>query len=290
MATKFLVTKVSGQTDFFSEEKLRNSLRNAGANESQVSVILKEVLSSLYQGISTRKIYKIAFSLLRESSRHLAARYHLKRAIMELGPSGYPFEKFIGEILRYEGYQIQVGKIEQGQCIKHEIDVIAQVEQQHLMIECKYHNLPGTICDVKIPLYVQSRFKDIEAQWLKLPEHKTKIHQGWLVTNTRFSKDAIQYGNCVGLHLMGWDYPLRGSLKDKIDTLGLYPITCLTSLSKIDKQRLLERKIVLCKELDHDEELLRSIGIKQKRIGTILAETEKLYTLFSLQTNDRVPV
>ena len=144
------------------------------------------------------------------------------------------------------------------------------------MIECKYHNQPGTFSDVKTPLYIHARFKDVEAQWLKLPGHGTKFHQGWVVTNTRFSSDAIQYGNCVGLKLLGWDYPIKGSLKELIDTLGLYPITCLTKLTKTEKNNLLDRKIVLCKEICENEQYLVQAGINPTRIKSVLEEATQL--------------
>lgn len=273
---KISITKASGESVPFSADKLKHTLERAGANEDVIDRIIEEVSSKLYGGIPTKKIYRIAFNLLKESSRHLAAKYHLKQAIMELGPSGYPFEKYIGEILCYQGYKTIVGEIVQGKCVNHEIDVIAELNHEHFMIECKYHNQLGTFSDVKIPLYIQARFKDVETQWLKLPGHGTKFHQGWVVTNTRFSSDAIQYGNCAGLKLLGWDYPTKGSLKDLIDTLGLYPITCLTTLTKTEKQQLLERKIVLCKAVIDEEQVLVKVGVNSKRIKNVLKEATQL--------------
>ena len=271
-----LVTKASGESEPFLSDKLMHSLKRAGANNEKIERIVKEVSGKLYNGMSTRKIYRIAFNLLKESSRSLAAKYHLKQAIMELGPSGYPFEKFIGEILRYQGYNIKVGEIVKGKCVNHEIDVIAEKEHHHFMIECKYHNLQGTFSDVKIPLYIQARFKDVEAAWIQLPGHRTKFHQGWVVTNTRFSSDAIQYGNCAGLKLLGWDYPQKESLKDLIDKLGLYPITCLTTLTKMEKQRLLDRKIVLCKEIVDNEKYLIQADVNPTRIKLVMEEANQL--------------
>ncbi|MBL7911545.1 MAG: restriction endonuclease [Bacteroidia bacterium] len=276
MYTNLLVTKASGEKTQFSEKKLRMSLQRAGASEEQIKFITKEVGNKIFEGISTKEIYKLAFTLLKESSRHLAARYHLKQALMELGPSGYPFEKYVAEILKYQGYQTKVGEIVQGQCVTHEIDVIAEKGDHCYMIECKYHNLPGIFCDVKIPLYIQSRFKDVEAQWIKMAAHVTRFYQGWVFTNTKFSIDAVQYGKCVGLNLIGWDYPVKGSLREQIDTLGLYPITCLTSLTKAEKGRLLEKKIVLCKEIYNNKKLLEASGIKQSRIYTVMKEAEQL--------------
>jgi len=161
--SKVSVKKASGEVVPFSYEKLQRSLKRSGASESETARIVEEINKNLFEGISTKSIYKMAFKLLKEQSNHLAAKYHLKGAIMELGPSGFPFEKYIGEILRYQGYKTRVGEIVQGKCVSHEIDVIAELDGQHFMIECKYHNQPGTFSDVKIPLYIQARFKDVEA-------------------------------------------------------------------------------------------------------------------------------
>ena len=247
MGQDIFITKASGEKSKYSEEKIRTSLKRVGANEEQIDTIIDQVAAQLYEGIPTKKIYKLAFNLLKEGSRHLAARYHLKQAIMELGPSGYPFEKYFSEILKKQGFETQVGMIVQGNCVTHEIDVIAKKENKVFVVECKYHNLRGIFCDVKIPLYINSRFLDVEKEWLKTLENKSTVHQGWLVTNTRFSSDAIQYGVCAGLKLLGWDYPVNESLKDQIDALGLYPITCLTSLTKTEKQRLLDMKFQITK-------------------------------------------
>jgi Restriction endonuclease/ATP cone domain len=269
---KINITKASGETALFSTEKLRHSLKRSGADEDTISEIIHKVQDMLYEGITTKKIYKLAFDLLKKQSRHVAAKYKLKQAIMELGPSGFPFEKFFAAILSHQGYVVKVGEIVKGKCVNHEIDVIAEKENQHFMIECKYHNQLGTISNVKIPLYIQARFKDVEAAWVNIPGHGTKFHQGWVVTNTRFSDDAKQYGVCAGLKLIGWDYPFKENLKDMIDTMGLYPLTCLTTLTKREKVYLLEKNVVLCKEICHNPQLLKSAGITDERIKGILEE------------------
>lgn len=266
------ITKASGKTALFSEQKLIQSLQRAGVSKDIALSIADEVSIHLYEGMSTKKIYRMAFNLLKNSSKHLAARYHLKSAIMELGPSGYPFERYVAAILEYQGYTVKVGEIVKGKCVNHEIDVIAEKENQHFMVECKYHNQLGTISDVKIPLYIQARFKDVEAAWILIPGHGTKFHQGWVVTNTKFSSDAIQYGACSGLKLIGWDYPMKEGLKDTIDNLALYPITCLATLRKTEKIFLLENKIVLCKEICENPRWLKEAGITEERIKEILEE------------------
>lgn len=270
------ITKASGLKAPFNKGKLKQSLLRSGATDEQADEITNEVIEMLVEGMSTRKIYKTAFRLLRNYSRPAAARYKLKRAIMELGPSGFPFEMFVAELLKYKGYQTKVGVIVQGHCVKHEIDVIAEKDEHHFMIECKFHNRQGYVSDVKIPLYIQSRFLDVEISWKKIDGHAEKFHQGWVITNTRFTDDALQYGRCMGLNLIGWDYPNREALKEWIDRSGLHPVTCLTSLTQREKQQLLDKKIVLCKTIHHNHSVLQSIGINPPRLQKVLDECAAL--------------
>ena len=80
---------------------------------------------------------------------------------MQLGPSGHPFEEYIGDILTAKGYDTKVSQILRGACITHEVDVIARTDSRHIMIECKFHNAPGTKSDVQTALYTHARFMDI---------------------------------------------------------------------------------------------------------------------------------
>lgn len=270
------ITKMTGEKAAFDPSKLRRSLERSGASDVVISQIITEVEAMLYDGITTKEIYITAFSLLRKSSRPTAARYKLKKAILELGPTGYPFEKFVGEILAHQGFNTKVGVIVKGHCVNHEVDVVAEKGNQHFMVECKFHSDQGRHCDVKIPLYIQSRFKDVEKQWRKKDGHNTKFHQGWIFTNTRFTTDAVKYGNCAGLMLIGWDYPKKGSLKERIDVSGLHPVTCLTTLTKQEKKKLLSKEKVLCMELCDHPELLNAIGISKQRHKKILDEAHEL--------------
>lgn len=275
------ITKASGQKVPFNKGKLKQSLLRSGATNEMADKIANEVIEMLVEGMSTRKIYKTAFRLLRNVSRPIAARYKLKQAIMELGPSGFPFEQFIGELLKHQGYKTQVGVIVKGHCVNHEVDVIAEKDKYHFMIECKFHNQQGYVCDVKIPLYIQSRFLDVETAWKQIDGHAEKFHQGWVVTNTRFTEDAAQYGRCMNMNLVGWDYPPNNALKDWIDDSGLHPVTCLTTLTQNEKQQLLDKNIVLCKTMHHNHVLLQNIGIKQPRLQKVMDECSALCEAFS---------
>ncbi|WP_282121962.1 ATP cone domain-containing protein [Algibacter mikhailovii] len=273
------IIKSSGEKVKFSLEKLKNSLKRTGADQKTVNQIIDKVRDELYQGISTKEIYNRAFALLKKKKSYLASKYKLKKAIYELGPTGFPFERFIGAILKYSGYDVEFNKILQGQCVTHEIDVMAHKNYETTVIECKFHSVQGLNCNVKIPLYIHSRYNDIKAHW-HINAKKTPLNsKGWVVTNTRFTADALKYGNCINLYLLSWDYPENDGLKDRIDRLGLYPITVSTLLTKREKQFLLSRDVVLCRMLVGDTFYLDHLGISEIRKEKILKEIKMLCNL-----------
>jgi len=273
---KIEIVKASGDRVDYNPQKLRNSLERARATEEVIETIIAKIESSLYTGITTKEIYIKAFELLKQGGNHTAARYKLKNAIFELGPTGFPFEKFVAQILQTEGYKASVGVIMNGSCVSHEVDVLAEKENLFYMIECKFHNEIGITSNVKTPLYIQSRFKDLEAELKKSPKHKSKIHKAWIITNTRFTEDAIKYSNCVGIKLLSWDYPKSGSLKDKIDNSGLHPITCLTTITTEEKQQLLEKNKLFSMDICNNPSLLKEIKISDSRQEKILSEAQGL--------------
>jgi hypothetical protein len=269
------VIKSSGEKVKFSLEKLRASLNRSGADKKAVNQIIDKVRDELYQGISTKEIYNRAFALLKKKKSYFASKYKLKKAIYELGPTGFPFENFIATIFKYSGYNTEIGKILQGKCVTHEIDVVANKNGSTTIVECKFHNEEGRNCNVKVPLYIAARFKDVKDYWDSKP-HKTELNSGWVVTNTRFTEDALQYGKCIGLKLLSWDYPKEDALKDIIDRLGLYPITVSTLLTNREKQFLLTRDIVLCRDLIGDSFYLDHLGVSDTRKERILNEINQL--------------
>lgn len=270
------IIKSSGEKVKFSLNKLKTSLKRIGADSKTVNQIVETVKDELYEGITTKEIYNRAFTMLKKKKSYLASKYKLKKAIYELGPTGFPFERFISAILKYSGFKTEVDKVLKGQCVTHEIDVVAHKNNETTIIECKFHNDQGLKCNVKVPLYINSRYNDVKAHWKSKKKIETKLTKGWVVTNTRFTNDALQYGKCVNLYLLSWDYPKDNGLKDRIDRLGLYPITVSTLLTNREKQFLLSRDIVLCRELVGDVFYLDHLGISESRKERILKEIKML--------------
>ncbi len=276
MKRSILVEKHSGEKEPFSSEKLRKSLARVGADDQLIDEVEELLSPHLREGIRTADIYHKAFRILRKLKRASAARYSLKNAIMELGPTGYPFEQFVGELLRHLGYQVQVGQVVRGHCVSHEVDVVASDDTRQFMVECKFYNNQGKYCNVQVPLYIDSRFRDIEKVWRKSQENQHKEFSGWVVTNTRFTSDAMDYGKCIGLKLVSWDYPYRESLKDMIEQTGLFPVTVLTSINRKQKQLLLENNIVLCRQLIKNSGILQTIGLSGNKADNVIREATDL--------------
>lgn len=270
------VQKRNGDRVLFDEEKLIRALKSSGAKPQEIESALRKVREMLYDGISTHKIYQEAYRSLKKRSHHSAGRYRLKKAMMELGPTGYPFEKFVGKLFEGNGYRTQVGVIISGACVQHEVDVIARNNTEQIMVECKYHSDVSLKSDVKVALYIHSRFQDVSKAWSELPENKGMQFKGMVVTNTRFSDDAIQYAECAGLKLMSWDYPRGDSLKDRIDRLGYHPLTSLSRLNKTEKQFLLDKGIVLCRDLPKHSDILQSMGFNKQKMERVLTEARAL--------------
>jgi Holliday junction resolvase-like predicted endonuclease len=271
-----LIRKASGESEPFDPAKLIGSLQRSGASTDIISEITKDIESWLAEGTTTKQIYGRAFSLLRKKRRSMAARYSLKKAIMELGPSGFPFEQFVGHLFQCKGFDVEVGVVANGQCVTHEVDVIASDENNQHLVECKYHNNQGKFSSVQVPLYIRSRVNDIIETRQAQPEYKNLNFHGWVVTNTRFTTDAMDYGRCSGLNLMSWDYPDKDSLKVLTEKFNAFPITALTQLTKAHKQYLLKKGIVLCSELKNQPEELEALQIPATKQKKILMEAEDL--------------
>lgn len=269
-----LVTKEDGKKEEFSMEKFQRSLSKSRARPEQIEEVIQKIKEHLFPGIRTRDIYKMASQMLKKQSPAHSARFCLKKAIMQLGPSGYPFERFVGALFASKGYSTNVGVTLQGLCVTHEVDVVAYKGIELVLVECKYHNQAGMNVDVKVPLYINSQFQDLVNN--KIMHPPVSKFSGWIATNSRFSDDALTYGNCIGLNLLSWNYPNGNSLKDWVDQSGLYPITCMQGLTASEKRFLLEHGLVLVNELKNNRKVLKSSGVSEKRMDGILNEVHDL--------------
>ncbi|MCL4417124.1 MAG: ATP cone domain-containing protein [Patescibacteria group bacterium] len=266
------VIKANGEKEPFSEQKVRSSIARAGIPENLRDQVIGNIKKKLRNNISTSEIYSQIVGFLEKSQiPYASAKYGLKQAIMSLGPTGFPFEDFISKILEAQGFQTIVRKILQGKCISHEIDVLAEKTNEKIMVEVKYHNLPGTRSDIHVAMYTKARFDDVK--------EKNKLSNVFLITNTKVTGDSITYGSCVGMKIISWSYPNGESLRDLVEKFDLIPITVLSSLSGNQKQELLKNHIVLCKDIVSDSTKLGILDLSENKIQQIISEAKSVSDL-----------
>lgn len=267
----FYVTKADGLKEVFYYRKLEDSLRKNGADENVIKEILDSVGKFGHDGITTREIYRKAFSILKRKQRPAAIRYSLKRAIAMLGPTGFPFEKFIGEIFKTQGYEVLNGVMVKGRCSEHEIDVVAWKEDKLVFVEAKFHTDYNAKSDLKVALYVKARYDDLLGLTFNFGGKDRILNEGWIITNTKFSSAAVQYGECQRLNMVGWNYPYGNNLHNVIEKEELIPLTALSSITSSEKNRFITQGTVLSKGL-LDEKLLKDFGFDEAKIQRVKKE------------------
>jgi len=265
------ITKASGQTEEFNIQKLVNSLIRSGASEDLAWDIAKKVEIQITPASHTKHIFRMAKRLLRQYNRVSDMRYSIKKSIYSLGPAGYQFEKYFARILREYGYSVETNRILNGFCVTHEVDVFASRGGKGFVIECKYHSNSSNPTDIKVALYIYSRFSDIRKAYELLPEKNLLLQQGWLVTNTRCTTDARKFAECVGLKIVSWKYPEKESLEKMIENKRLYPVTILSSIRKNSLEILFSNDILLAKDIaDMDEQTFKKRSGLDGNIARIL--------------------
>lgn len=269
------ITKADGTVEAFQEKKLRQSLKRAGATKAEIESIVRDITDTLTDGMTTQAIYRHAFTLLRQQETPLAARYSMRRALFNLGPTGFPFEDFLARLFQAEGYTTLTRLTVQGKCAEHELDVAAYTPEDSFVVEAKFHSRPGVKSDLQVALYTHARLLDLREQRV-CTEDICGIKDLLLVTNTKFTRAAERYAECAGISLLSWTYPHKSNLQDRIEAAGIYPITVLTSFSQSDKRTLLENNIILCRDVLGQTDRIHSFGISGRKIDAAIIEARQL--------------
>ena len=256
------IIKASGIPAKFDRGSIEKSVLRAGASKEFAEDVAEDVEKKVDEGVNTQDILNLTLESL-EARPAIAARYDLKRAIMNLGPSGFPFEEFLSQVLKNYGYKTTVGNHIQGKVVSQEVDVVAENKFVH-MIEAKYHNSPGIYTDTKVAMYTHARFLDVKSN------PKNRFDSAWLVTNTKCTENAVRYAGGIKLKIIAWKYPAKGNLQELIEKKGLYPITIIRGVSDEIKKQLFKAKIVLAKDLANYE--LSELSKKTELDGNILKD------------------
>lgn len=266
------VLKADGTIEPFNEGKLIGSIKRAGIPSDIEDEVIHHVKSRLYDNIPTSEIYHHIQEFFGTSNDHSSkSKYSLKKAIMELGPTGFPFEVYVSEILKAQGFETEVNQVLMGRCVSHEVDVVAKRNNENYMVECKFHNKLGLKSDLQVALYTKARLEDLRS--------KQGFTKGLLATNTKITIEALTFADCVGLEVMGWSYPEGRGIRDLVEKYKLYPITQLTFLNHMQKQELLTKEYVLISQICQDTGVLNQLSIPQNKREEVLKQAQEVCKL-----------
>ena len=270
------IIKASGKEETYSRQKLCRSLKATGAPKTLVDRVCHIVEKEISHGTTTEEIFRTTAKYLKEENPILAAKYSLKQSIMELGPSGFLFEQYIGAILEEYGYKVKTNQMMKGESgVFHEIDILASTKDTHYIIEAKYHNGRGVKTNVPIAMYAFARLLDIAGQQKKKEKEN---HKAWLVTNTKFTRSTIRYSLHNDIKLTGWSYPKQDNLQRLIEAKSLYPVTILPSVNQYAREQFAKHNLYFAKDLINltAKQFQKLFGIHQKVSINIQSEAMAL--------------
>lgn len=268
------IIKSTGERQEFDGAKIRRTCLRAKASPELTEKIVKEITAEAREGMRTADLYRRVMELLAKSAPGAALRYDLRNAIFRLGPAGFEFEKYIARVLQAYGFKTELPPILQGACTTHEVDISAAKDGRKMMMECKLRQSQEIFISIKDTMSTWARFLDlVDGANIGTCPHFDEV---WLITNSRFSHDSIQYGHCKNMVMLSWDHPKERPLPAWIEQKGLYPVTVLKSLPPPAFPRLAAENIILLKDfLDLDViEVSKKTGLSASQIDKLIAEAK----------------
>lgn len=239
-----------GEKELFSSHKLYTSAKRSGASNELANKVVDIISKTVRNGDRTSDVYKTMKALLLKLDKPVGIKFSLKESIRKLGPTGYPFEVFMGELFARYGFKTKIETFIKGKCTEYEVDFQAEKEKNMYLAECKFHSDIGSRVDINVILIAYAGFLDMqEGRYCSVYKEKGGKVNRLVVTNTKFTNKAIKYANCYGINLLGWHYPVSRGIEYYIEKDRLYPITILPSINKNMLDVFFRNGLVFCKDL-----------------------------------------
>ncbi len=227
------VIKYSGEKETFNEKKVLGSIVNSGLTREEALGILAHIKPKLYDGISTRDLYKLVYETVdKESRTDNVSLYRMRETLGEIG--SFEFEKFVKGLLEKRGFDCIYDSIIEGCCVAHQVDIIAKKKDEIFYVEVKHHKNYhrdtglGEVCEI------WARYEDMKKGFEKR-KNNFNFSNPWLFTNTKISDHGQRYAKCKSMRLTSWKVGLDGSsLEDMVRELDSGQIQKIVEKSKIN--------------------------------------------------------
>jgi len=269
------VKKADGSSQPFEKSKVIRTCLRMHASEEHARAVADKVESKIYEGIPTKEILRMIFFYLKNYRPEVKYRIDLREAISLMRPKP-DFENFVFLLLKEYGYEASPPQLIQGNCVEHEVDVVARRGNETVYVEVKHHFQHHTFTGVGVFLEAWSTFMDLLEGY---EQHKNnfKFNKLLIVCNTKFSDHALQYARCKNITYIGWNVPEK-SLEAMVEEKKFYPITLLKNMDRRIETRLGDNGIILLKQLVETDfnELLKKTGMEKSKLRVIREKAVEL--------------
>lgn len=269
-----MVVKWDGRTEEFQAEKLVQTLTRMGAPQSIAEEIAEDIEESVEEGMTTKEVYTLAVQALETHKEIIEFRRDLKEGLARIG-TGHQFEEYVRLLLEEYGYKVSGNLVMQGACVSHEIDAIAERENETVYVEVKHHSVLERYTPFDVTLAAKAKWDDLQAgcdQGL----NDCAFDRVMIVTNTRLTKHAQRYAECVGIEHFGWNTPRGQGLDWFIEAKKLYPVTILRTITDEERDCLYAHGIFTLKQLVAVDP--KDSGLPAKRVAELIEETHRVFT------------
>jgi hypothetical protein len=266
------VVKWDGRSEPFNREKVAKTVIRFGATSESAERIVQQVEEKVYNGISTKEILDIISESLKQHEPAVISRKDLKTALGEMKPMP-DFEEYVRLLLSAEGYDVTPNRVIQGFCVTHEIDGIARRNGKAIYLEVKNHSNLQRYTPFEVTLVAKAKWDDIQKGF----EHglnNTSFDRVLIVCNTRLTKHAKRYSECVGIEHMGWNTPPGKGIDAMITEKTLYPVTILKSLTPEEHDLFSDAGIITLKQLV--EYSHKNIKIRKSKLKELVNESRQI--------------
>ncbi|MEM2922060.1 MAG: restriction endonuclease, partial [Candidatus Bathyarchaeia archaeon] len=258
-----------GSLEPYDRSKVVSTCLKLGADYALASEVADRVEERLYEGIPTERILRMVKTYLGQLRPRLLERTDLKEALSLLR-SKPDWERFVQLLYVELGYKVDPNPVLRGLCVTCELDAIAKRGSDRILVEAKHHLDPHARVDLGVCREVRAVIEDLSDGYLR-GYNSEQFTGAVVVSNARFTEQALQYARCRGIECLGWNVPKGGGINSLIEQRQLYPLTMLRELDSETKEALGNVGIVLIKQL-----VTTPLGEVAEKSGVEKAKLEKL--------------
>ena len=269
-----LVRKADDSVQLFDREKVVRTCLRMGATRQVAYEVAEKVERRLHDGTSTAKILQMIFQFMRSYKPGVGNLFDLRKGL-SLMSSKPEFEVFVQALLARSGFEVYPNRLLIGKCVEHETDAIAKKDGVTFFVEAKHHSRYHSPTGLDESRIARAVLEDV-VEGFALGKSDLKIDRAMIVANTRYSDQAVQYGNCRNILQIGWSSPIDHGLQSMIEGKNLLPLSCLRGLGVDARLRLAMSGIVLFEQMIEVDtaELSSRTGLPREFIRNIKEKIE----------------